>query len=72
MEIMTVEQTKFYDDSYVFDQKQGFDIAVAFTDADNEREETLDPSIGTLVFEIENWTTLSDGRFKDNLTIIES
>ena len=57
MEIMTVEQTKFYDDSYVFDQKQGFDIAVAFTDADNEREETLDPSIGTLVFEIENWTT---------------
>ena len=57
LETMSVVKTNFYDDSYVFDQEQGLDIAVAFTDFDNERDNILDPSIGKFVFVVEEWKT---------------
>ena len=46
VESMSIDQTNFYDDNYVFDQKQGLDLAVAFTDFDSVEENILDPSIG--------------------------
>ena len=57
VESMSVEKTSFYPESYIFDLEQGLDIAVAFTDINSEREYSLDPSFGSLLFAITEWVT---------------
>ena len=44
-----------YPEEYVFSWDSGFNIAVAFTAYDNERENILDPSIGELGIYISEW-----------------
>ena len=67
-----MEKTNFYPESYVFDLEQGMDMAVAFSDFDNEREYDLDPSFGSLVFMTTEWKTFPNGTTIDTETILPS
>ena len=40
----------YIDETQVFDNSQGINLAIAFTAFDNEEEPTLDKSIGEIVF----------------------
>ena len=48
------------------------DMAVAFSDFDNEREYDLDPSFGSLVFMTTEWKTFPNGKTIDTETILPS
>ena len=44
----------------IFDYEQGFNVAVAFSAYDSEREPILDPSIGELYFAVAKWGSRID------------
>ena len=48
--MMSIQQEAFYDDNFTMSGDQGLNLAVAFTEYGNEREISLDPSIGELVY----------------------
>lgn len=53
--IMQTVNDSHYDFKYIFDHKQGFNIAVALTAYDNEKEIILKPQIGELRFNRFHW-----------------
>ena len=64
-------ETHFSEDS-VFSKEQGLNIAVAFTDWDNEREPILNPTIGEILFEAVEWGYDDNGDFFTTKTILDS
>ena len=55
IDILSVLNENYFDETYVFDTSYGFDIAVGFTAYDGNREIILDPSIGELQFVSYEW-----------------
>ena len=53
----------YYPEEYVFTWDSGFNLAVAFTAYDNERENILDPSIGDFNFYATSWGADENGEF---------
>ena len=50
VDIMSSIMNRYIDETQVFDNSQGLNLAIAFTAFDNEEEPTLDKSIGEIVF----------------------
>ena len=50
VDIMSSIMFGYIDETQVFDNSQGINLAIAFTAFDNEEEPTLDKSIGEIVF----------------------
>ena len=61
-----------FDADYIFDAGKGMNIAVAFTAYNDEREQLLDPSIGSLIFRVSEWDFKKDGSIYRNNAIIPS
>ena len=55
IDIKTSSTANYFDHEYVFDAKQGLELAIGFTAYDNEREYILDKSIGELMFVAYEW-----------------
>ena len=53
--VMTSNQDSFFDLDYKFDFEKGFNIAVAFTAFDNNKENILSPDIGRIVYRQYTW-----------------
>ena len=53
--VMTSIQDSFFDLDYKFDYKHGLNIAAALTAFDDEKENTLSPDIGRIVFKQYHW-----------------
>ena len=62
----------FYDDEYVFGVEEGLNIAVAFTGYDNESEDSLDLSIGRIVFRHWTWGINEQGTSQSGFYTIPS
>ena len=58
--LMYSTKDSFYDENYVFDNKQGLNFAIAFTAYDEETEPILDESIGRVVFNAYQWGEETD------------
>ena len=54
-DIMSATQDQYLSPGYVFDQAMGLNFAIAFTAYDNEKEDILDPSYGSLTFTTYEW-----------------
>ena len=63
VDILSTVKEGFFDDDYVFSHENGLGIAVAFTGYNNEREWSLDPSYGNLVFNSFSWGVSDDGSY---------
>ena len=50
IDVLATKLDYYYDDSFVFDHSMGFNVAVAYTGWNNEREYEIDKSIGEVVF----------------------
>ena len=50
VDIMSSIMFSYIDETQVFDNSQGLNLAIAFTAFDNEEEPILDKSIGEIVF----------------------
>ena len=55
VDILSTVNDDTYTSDDVFDYKNGFNIAVAFTAFDSETEWILDPTYGSLVFNHLSW-----------------
>ena len=49
VDVLSTTLDSFYDENFVFSYDNGFNVAVAFTGYNNEKEPELDPSYGKLV-----------------------
>ena len=63
--VLSTTIDSMYDDSFIFDYKHGFNLAVAFTGYNDITEYELDPSYGELVFKAMQWGPHPDGTFYD-------
>ena len=63
MDILQTTIEGYYPEEYVFTWDNGFNVAVAFTAYDNERENILDPSIADLGFYASKWGVDENGEF---------
>ena len=61
--VMTSTQDSFFDLDYKFGFEQGFNVAVAFTAFDDEKENILRPDIGRLVYRQYTWGYDADNPF---------
>ena len=62
--VMTSTQDSFFDLDYKFGFEQGFNIAVAFTAFDDEKENILRPEIGRIVYRQYKWGFEANDRYK--------
>ena len=69
--ISTVNDLHF-DDTFIFNNENGFNLAVAFTSYDSETEWILDPSYGQLVFNSYSWGPNPDGSYFTERKKLES
>ena len=60
VDILSTIKESCFDESKIFDHEDRFNVAVAFTAYDNEREWILDPSYGSLIFYDYSWGPSSD------------
>lgn len=51
----------YFDENYIFDYQQGFNIAIAFTAFDGETDWILDDSYGEIVFNAYSWGYNEEG-----------
>ena len=58
--VMTSIEDSFFSLDYSFGFEQGFNIAVAFTAFDNEKEDILRPDIGRIVYRQYAWGVDAD------------
>eukprot|EP00354_Favella_ehrenbergii_P012467 CAMPEP_0170453360 /NCGR_PEP_ID=MMETSP0123-20130129/1963_1 /TAXON_ID=182087 /ORGANISM="Favella ehrenbergii, Strain Fehren 1" /LENGTH=142 /DNA_ID=CAMNT_0010715697 /DNA_START=180 /DNA_END=608 /DNA_ORIENTATION=- len=63
IDIVSTINELHYGDDFVFSYDNGFNIALAFTAYDSEREQILDPSYGELVFNSYEWGPNPDGSY---------
>ena len=61
---MTSTQDSFFDLDYKFGFEQGFNIAVAFTAFDDEKEYILKPEIGKIVYRQYTWGFEAEDHYK--------
>ena len=62
VDMMTVTKTNFFDQNFVFNHEQGLNFAVALSGVDNEKEDILDRSIGSIVFQAITWSDVDSER----------
>ena len=63
----------FYSEDYIFSyEKNGLNLAVAFTAYDTETEPILDDSYGRLIFNAVEWGPNPDGTYYSRRTELET
>ena len=60
VDILSTIKESYFDESFIFNHEDRFNVAVAFTAYDNELEWILDPSYGSLTFYDYSWGPGSD------------
>lgn len=71
VDVLSTTLDSFFDENYVFNYQNGFNVAVAFSGFTNEAEYELDPSYGKLTFNAFQWGIYPNGTIYSVRNLLE-
>ena len=71
VDVLSTTLDSFFDEHHIFNYKNGFNIAAAFTSFNNEAEWELDPSYGSLELAAFKWGTYPNGAVYEFRDVLE-